>query len=174
MNTIWGNIFRRTDEHEKEALKVLGTIPIFGGLSKRELRALERIMHRRNFEAGETIFSQDVQGLGMYIILSGQVAVVNEPTGQVLAELTDGEFFGELALLDESPRSAAAIARTPCRVLGFFQPDLLSLTERNPQLGVRVTTQLARIVGRRLRATNDQLQAAREEILSLTSGKNEP
>ncbi len=173
MNSLWGNIFKGTGEHEESVLSVLGEIPVFEGLSKRELRAVERIMHHRHYNAEEVIFGQNVQGLGMYIILTGKVAVINEPTGQVIAELEKGEFFGELALLDESPRSAAAVAKTHCSMLGFFQPDLISLTESNPKLGVKVVTALARVVGRRLRATNEQLQTAHEELVRLRGLKED-
>jgi CRP/FNR family cyclic AMP-dependent transcriptional regulator len=169
MNALWGNIFKGKHEQDEEVLAVLGALPIFAGLSRRELRSVERIMHRRFFAPDEVIFSQNVQGAGMYIIVKGKVHIVNEDSGHVLAELGDGEFFGELALLDESPRSATAIARSSSKVLGFFQPDLFSLTESNPRLGVKVITQLARIVGNRLRVTNDQLQDVQEELDALKS-----
>jgi len=164
MNSLWGNIFKGKHEKDEEVLAVLGRLPIFSGLSKRELFAIERIMHRRFFNPDEVIFSQHVQGAGMYIIIKGKVNIVNDDSGQVLAELGDGEFFGELALLDEAPRSATAISKVPSKMLGFFQPDLLSLTESNPRLGVKIISQLARSVGKRLRATNDQLQAVQEEL----------
>lgn len=167
MNSLWGNIFKGKHEQDQEVLAVLGRLPIFEGLNKRELRAVERIMHRRFFNPDEVIFSQSVQGAGMYIIIKGKVNIINESSGQVLAELGDGEFFGELALLDEAPRSATAISRAPSKVLGFFQPDLFSLTQSNPRLGVKIITQLARIVGRRLRVTNDQLRDVQEELDTL-------
>jgi CRP/FNR family cyclic AMP-dependent transcriptional regulator len=170
MNALWGNIFKGKHDQDEEVFAVLSQLPIFTGLSSRELRAVERIMHRRVYNPDEVIFSQNVQGAGMYIIVKGKVDIVSEDSGHVMAELGDGEFFGELALLDESPRSATAIAREPSKVLGFFQSDLLSLTESNPRLGVKVITQLARIVGNRLRVTNDQLQAVQEELDAL---KNE-
>jgi len=169
MNALWGNIFKGKQEQDEEVLAVLGKLPIFTGLGKRELRAIERIMHRRSFQPDEVIFSQNVQGAGMYIIIKGKVNIVSEDSGHVMAELGDGEFFGELALLDESPRSATAVSKAASKVLGFFQPDLFSLTERNPRLGVKVITQLARIVGNRLRVTNDQLQAVQEELDALKS-----
>lgn len=169
MNALWGNIFKGKQQQDEEVLAVLGNLPIFAGLSKRELLAVERIMHRRFFDPDEVIFSQHVQGAGMYIIIKGKVHIVNEDSGHVMAELGDGEFFGELALLDEAPRSATAISKTASRVLGFFQPDLFSLTESNPRLGVKVITQLARIVGNRLRVTNDQLRDVQEELDALKS-----
>jgi CRP-like cAMP-binding protein len=94
--------------------------------------------------------------MGMYIIDSGKVAIVSEPSSIQFTELQVGDFFGEVALLDEAPRSATALAKGPCRVFGFFQPDLLSLIERDPRLGVKIVLRLARMIGSRLRRANEQ------------------
>jgi CRP-like cAMP-binding protein len=75
-----------------------------------------------------------------------------------MTELGDGEFFGELPLLDGGSRSATAVAKTSCRIFGFFQPDLFSLIERNPRLGVKIVLSLAAIIGMRLRAVNERVQ----------------
>jgi CRP-like cAMP-binding protein len=161
MNTLWGNIFRnkgvRTEQDR--VVELLQRIPLFEGLSPRELANIERILHRRTYQAEENIFRQGEPGMGMYIIEEGRVAITAEPSGNLLAELTEGEFFGELALLDDSPRSASARAATECKALGFFQPDLFGLLERNPKLGIKIVLQLARMVGERLKRTNEQLEA---------------
>jgi CRP-like cAMP-binding protein len=110
------------------------------------------------YKPDEAIFHQGEPGVGMYIIVTGSVHILTGQNGPVLAELTDGEFFGELALLDESPRSATAVARTPCSILGFFQPDLFGLIERDPNLGVKIVLRLARSIGERLRRASERLQ----------------
>jgi CRP-like cAMP-binding protein len=133
-------------------------IPIFAELSRRELAAVERILHRREFHAGEIIFRQDEPGLGMYIIESGKVTIKTDDDADTVTELSDGEFFGELPLLDGGTRSATALAVTPCRIYGFFQPDLFALIERNPRLGVKLVMSLAAIIGMRLRAANERVQ----------------
>jgi CRP-like cAMP-binding protein len=148
-------------EGEDRLADLLRKIPIFAECNKRELAAVERILHRREYLRDEVIFHQDDPGLGMYIIETGKVAIIAEPSRHVLSELGDGEFFGELALLTESPRSATAVALTPCKALGFFQPDLFGLIERNPRLGVKIVLRLAAIIGDRLRKANDQIQTAR-------------
>ncbi len=148
------------DEAEDRLADMLRRIPIFADCTRRELAAVERILHRRDYLRDEVIFHQDDPGLGMYIIESGKVAIIAEPSRHVLSELGDGEFFGELALLTESPRSATAVAVLPCKVLGFFQPDLFGLIERNPRLGVKIVLRLAAVIGDRLRKANDKIQAA--------------
>ncbi len=155
---------RKADESTDRVSDILKRIPIFEELSKRELAGLERILHKREYKKEEVIFRQDEPGMGMYIIESGEVAIISEPSEVHLSELGSGEFFGELALLDESPRSATAIAQTECKILGFFQPDLFALLDRNPRLGVKIVLRLAKIIGERLRRANDQIQSTRQEL----------
>ncbi|MEW6510156.1 MAG: cyclic nucleotide-binding domain-containing protein [Bacteroidota bacterium] len=137
----------------------LKMIPIFTDLTRRELAAVERILHHREYHAGEVIFRQAEPGLGMYIIESGRVTIRAEESTDSVSELGDGEFFGELPLLDGGTRSATAIAKTPCRIYGFFQPDLFGLIERNPRLGVKIVMSLAAIIGMRLRAANERVES---------------
>ena len=75
--------------------------------------AIESILHEREYQTDEVIFRQDEPGMGMYIIASGTVTIISEPSSMQWSELGEGEFFGEIALLDEHPRSASAIAKTP-------------------------------------------------------------
>ena len=160
MNVIWSNVFKLRSEGtgQTQITEILKKIPVFEDLTKRELGAIERILHKREYRQDELIFREGEPGVGMYIIESGKVRIVTETGKRTLAELAEGEFFGELALLDESPRSATAIAIQPCSILGFFQPDLFGLIERNPQLGVKIVLRLARSIGERLRRANEQLQ----------------
>jgi CRP/FNR family transcriptional regulator, cyclic AMP receptor protein len=148
--------------HQKEKdgenlLPVLERIPVFKDLSKRELSAIERILHRREYLAGEIVIRQGEPGMGMYIIQSGKVDVLSEPAGVQLSQLGDGDFFGEVALLDETPRSASVVAKEATRILGFFQSDLFSLIERNPRLGVKIVIRLAQFLGERLKRANQQV-----------------
>jgi CRP-like cAMP-binding protein len=136
----------------------LRSIPIFSELGRRELAAVERILHKREYSAGEVIFRQDEPGLGMYIIESGRVSILTDDALNNMTELGDGEFFGELPLLDGGSRSATVVAKTPCRIFGFFQPDLFGLIERDPRLGVKIVLSLAAIIGMRLRAVNERVQ----------------
>jgi CRP/FNR family transcriptional regulator, cyclic AMP receptor protein len=142
----------------------LRAIPIFSDLSRRELAAVERILHMREYAAGEIIFRQDEPGLGMYIIESGTVGIYAEGAPENMTELNDGEFFGELPLLDGGERSATAIAKSHCRVFGFFRPDLLSLIERDPQLGVKIVLSLSSIISQRLRGANERVHQLQIEL----------
>lgn len=164
MKSFWANIFKKKNQKEETVSDILKKIPVFAGLSGKELRLLEQILHRRLYKGGELIFRQGDAGVGMYIIEKGKVAIRLEPAGQIVAELESGEFFGELALLDDSPRSASAVAETDCRMLGFFQPDLFGLIERNPRMGVKIVLKLAGIIGERLKAANVENQELRQKL----------
>ena len=123
----------------------------------------ERIAHHRYFEPNEHIFWEGEPGVGMYIIKKGVVKIYKMSTdgkNEDLAILKDGDFFGELSLLDDSPRSASAVAVEACHILGFFMPEFFSVLERKPRLGLKVTIKLAKIIGKRLRVTSTELQFA--------------
>lgn len=101
-------------------------------------QAFRKILEREVFPPGAVIFREGQQAAKAYILLRGEVEVVttNEAGQQiVLTRLHKGQFFGELALLSDSPRSASAIARTECEVL-FISQDKIKhkLSEADPFL----------------------------------------
>lgn len=159
-NPIWEIVEFRKTKTKNDIFNVLKNVPIFSDLNKKELNEVEKIIHRREFKKGEPIFRMGDPGLGMYIIINGVVNIVEEnengePT--TLAVLKDGAFFGDLALLDEAPRSASGIAGDNCDILGFFRPDFMDLLYRKPKLGIKILFALSKIIGERLRRTNEQL-----------------
>ncbi len=157
MNKLWENIFKFRQKETDEIDNILIQIPIFQDLNNRELRTIKRILHQREYKKNEVIFNQGDVGLGMYIIVKGTVEIVCGTVKHMLAELNDGDFFGELALLDDSPRSATAISKTPCKMLCFFKPELLDLINRDPGLGSKILFKLAWTIGERLKSTNEQV-----------------
>ena len=161
---FWSNIFRRRDKEATDVFDILKKIPIFQDLSRREFNKIESILHRRNWNADEAIINEGDPGLGMYIIVAGEVQITQvgeDGVQQQLATLTGGDFFGEQALLDESPRTASAYANEPCRIIGFFRPDLLELIESNPRSGLKIVMRLSQMISVRLRHTNRLLKEAR-------------
>ncbi len=159
---FWGNIFKEVRKKETSDLSALRAVPILDGLSWDELREFERIVHRRHFKSDEIVFWEGEPGVGMYIIQEGAVKIYKTlPDGndKQLAVLKNGDFFGELALLDESPRSASAVAMETSQILGLFRPEFFDILERKPKLGLKVTTKLAQMIGNRLRITNNELQS---------------
>ncbi len=152
---------------------LLKSIPIFEDLTSRELSIVERIAHRRSYGQGEAIFHEGDPGVGIYVVQEGEICILSENPNTVLGELSSGEFFGEIAILNETPRSATARAKTTSVVLAFFKEDLFQIIRDNPRMGVKILSSLASLAGRRLIVANGQIEAYRRRIVQLenTSGK---
>jgi len=164
---FWSNIFRRRDKEEADIFDMLKKVPIFQDLGRREFNKIESILHRRNWNADEGIINEGDPGVGMYIIVAGEVRITQvgeDGVQQQLATLTGGDFFGEQALLDESPRTASAYANETCRIICFFRLDLLELIESNPRLGLKIVMRLSQMISVRLRHTNRLLKEARMRV----------
>ena len=164
MRSLWKSLLGQPRADEPD---VLDRVPLFEELSARELDTVRKILHRREYVAGESVFIQGEPGLGMYIIARGVVSIRNEDTERELVELSMGDFFGEIGLLNEVIRSATARAKTDCVLLSLFQPDLLGLLDRSPRLGVKVLLGLSRLVGLRLVEVSAEVGALTRECEEL-------
>lgn len=133
-------------------LSRLQALSLFASLNVRELSMVDGLLHERDYLAGEVIIDAGEEGQAIYIIFKGKV-VISKPGAahEVIAELGPGTFFGEMALLDNDKRSAQARALEPCHVGVLFRTDFLSLLETDARTASKVTMQLARHLGRRLR-----------------------
>ncbi|RMD97882.1 MAG: cyclic nucleotide-binding domain-containing protein [Calditrichaeota bacterium] len=167
-DSFWGNIFRKKNTTpEEDVITTLRLIPLFADMTKQELREFQKIMHRRVFKGNEPIFWEGEPGVGMYIVKSGSVGIYKitpDQEKEEIAILQAGEFFGELALLDESPRSATCISREKSEIIGLFRPDLFSLLDRKPRLGNKFLFKLATVIGDRLKHTNKELHTLRSKL----------
>jgi len=166
-DTMWGNIFRKAEKEDSNIYAVLSKVPIFSDLNKKELRAIERILHRRKYKENEILLKEGDPGVGMYIIEKGRVNIKLGKEEKLLAVLSDGEFFGEIALLSEIPRTATAIATIDTQILGFFQSDLFGLTETNPRMGNKILYRLAQMIAERLRFSNIENQQLKLKLSDL-------
>jgi len=158
MSKFWENFFKFREKQKNGVGTILLKIPVFQELTPRELKTIQRILHQREYRQAEVIFAEGDIGLGMYIIEKGMVHIACKNEHHILAELVEGDFFGELALLDDAPRSASAVAKAPSTLLCFFKPELLDLIERNPKLGSKILFRLAWTIGERLKSTNEQVK----------------
>lgn len=161
INPFWGNIFKTKNVDRQNILQLLKKIPLFSELRKSELREIERLIHQRQYKSGEVIFWEDEPGVGMYIVQKGEVGIYKDytaPRQKELARLEFGDFFGEMALLENDCRSATAVSLGEANLLGLFHPDLFDLFERKPQLGKKMLTALTNMLAQRLRRTNAELQ----------------
>lgn len=155
-HSYWANVFKGTPK-KRELMNELRELPPFAGLKKHLLYELSKIVHTRNYSSGEHIFIEGDPGIGLYVINQGEIEIYQGEGKEktvVLARMSDGDFFGELALIDGETRSASAIARTDCEVSVIFKPDFDELLQKNPKEGLLILTELTKIIITRLRQLN--------------------
>ena len=143
-----------------QAQMALSQANVFSRLSWREIKVVEHAIHIRNYAPKEPIFKQGDPGSGMYIIIEGSVGIFLDIPNQgpkQLSELGEGDFFGEIALLDESPRTAGATALEHSTIIGFYRPDLMEILKTKPALGSKILLALSEVLATRLRSTNNEL-----------------
>lgn len=141
-----------------EFTPLLRQIELFEGLSDADLIALSDQLERRAFNAGSMIFSQGDLGTAMYIVESGDVNIhlAGEASRRIsLKDIARGEYFGELSLFDEKPRSASALATTDCVLLELQRSTLGDYLHGRPTAAMAIL----RTMSERLRETNTMLSA---------------
>lgn len=144
------------DEEILAKLTFLKGIKLFDGIKKRQLIHVLESLQERTYLKGETLFAQGDIGRALFIVFSGKIALSRlDPVTQkssVIAQVHPGEFFGEMALLEEMPRTATAHATEDTKVFMLFKIKLESLLFARPAIGVVIAAQLAKILSARLRA----------------------
>jgi CRP-like cAMP-binding protein len=134
-------------------LKVVGATAIFRDCTRQELEVLKLYLHERHYLAGEIVFDEGEEGEGVYIVISGKFSATRKGLlkKKKLGEIHPGECFGEIALLEATPRLATVVAEESSVVLAMFRPELQRLAEARPRLGFKVAEQVARLISSRLR-----------------------
>lgn len=127
----------------------LRKVSMFAGLTDRALGALAAKVEVIAYEAGRYIVRQNQIGTGFYLVIQGRARVVRG--GEELAVLGPGDFFGELSVLDQSPRMAHVVALQPTVCLALASWNLIKLLERHPKIAVA----MLQVLARRLRAAGD-------------------
>ena len=126
---------------------IIGRIPLFHGLNKRQKKQLATRFVSRSYKAGDKIVTQGKGGAGMFTILSGHAQAVLEsadggPT--VVNTFGPGDFFGEIALLDEGPRTASVVATEDTDVLILNRPEFHAVMANDAEMGLVISQELAR------------------------------
>jgi CRP-like cAMP-binding protein len=133
-----------------DAADRLSRVPLFSGLGKRELERLSRVMRERRFAEGETVTSEGQTGVGFFVIEDGTATV--SVKGRNVGTLKAGDHFGEIALIDEGPRSATITADADLRCRGLVSWEFRSFVQEHPE----VAWPLLRTLASRLRETQDR------------------
>lgn len=134
-------------------LERLRHLSLFVNLTPAELQIVDGLLHERDYLAGEVIFDEGEEGQAIYIVASGEVLICRQAQGETgrVAQLAAGTFFGELALLDNSPRSAQARSATACQLIVFFRDDFVGLLDTHARIASKISRELARHLGARMR-----------------------
>lgn len=168
----WGDL--KQDQHVRSVVDLLGELPLFELLTASELAKLEHIVHIRTFGPGETVIRAQAPRLGMYVIQSGSVHVVRRGVNDdpmIVGTLRPGELIGEFSLLDPSPRSSGIMAAEMSTLIGFFQPDLMSLIDTDPNIGFKILMPLTQMMAEQHRRDMQQLRRLRRRLQELTASQ---
>jgi len=117
-------------------LEYLRKVPIFKGLPAREIEFISRSVKERIYEPGAVIVKQGEPGIGFFMIVDGRVDVSHD--SHKIREMGPGEFFGEMALMEERVRTATITAKERTRCLQLVRWDFRALLKENPELAVRM------------------------------------
>lgn len=135
-------------------------IELFKDLKQPALELVARIATEETHPRGEKLFSHGDPGDKLYVLMSGKVRISREVSGmgeEALAVLGPGQIFGEMALLDEAPRSADAVVHESCDLLAIPRDAFDDLLFLNKDLAYEVLWSIVRLLLARLRQTNDKL-----------------
>ncbi len=143
-----------------EATELFSHLPLFKGLTPAHIARIADLASEESHAEGATLFKESEAGEKFYIVVDGAVRISRQLSGmgeEALAVLRAGEYFGEMALVDDSPRSADAIAHEPTRVLVIRKSDFEDLLFVDRALAYDLLWKFVRTLSSRLRASNDKM-----------------
>jgi len=143
-------------------IEILHKLPLFIELQPAAIRELTLLAEERLFHHGETIFEENASGNSIMVIISGEVRITQRARvsgEETLTVLRKGDFFGEMALLEELPRSATAIAHSDTIMLEISRDKFLRFIEKDTASGVKILFTLAKNLSARLREADVKIKA---------------
>ena len=156
------------DREQARRAPFLGRSPLFAGLPRRLLGRLATRFLEKAYHPGELVFAEGDPGRALFVVVEGSVEITQAtPQGEeVVARLEPGAHFGELALVDEYPRSGSARVTTPARLLILYKTDFDRLMDGDAHIAVVVMRNVSRVLAtyaRRNRAVVTELPGPRLE-----------
>lgn len=153
-------------------LSLLQQMPIFGGIGDEALTRLLEHTREVTVNSGDYFFREGDRAVSMFVLQSGRVAILKSWQGQehLLSQLDKGDCFGEMALIDLSPRSASVRAVADCKAIELTTADLYELYQKDSTSFAMIHMNLERELSRRLRESNEQLFQARMQAYLLDEG----
>jgi CRP/FNR family transcriptional regulator, cyclic AMP receptor protein len=127
--------------HRNQKVELIKHVPLFSGLSKRELHEIASLADEIDLREGKVLTQQGKSAREFFVLLEGNADVSKD--GRRINQLGDGDFFGEIALVSRSPRTATVTATTPVRALVITDRSFRRLLEESPQIQLKVLEALA-------------------------------
>jgi CRP/FNR family transcriptional regulator, cyclic AMP receptor protein len=143
-------------------IEILTNLDLFSELHYSAIKELTFLCSDRVFQKGETIFEENDTGSSLLVIISGEVRITQRARisgEETLTVLKKGDFFGEMALLEDLPRSATAIAHSDTFILEINRDKFLRFIEKDSGSGVKILLTLARNLSSRLREADSKIKA---------------
>ncbi len=143
-------------------LELLRKTDLFRGLNKDELGKITGISAKESYRQNEQIFAEGERGDKFYLILNGEVRISKIIDGvgeEALKVLKKGEYFGEMSLIDDEPRSAYAIANTDVDLMVIDRKDFEKLLSEDKELAYKLLWSFVRTLSQRLRETNEKIKS---------------
>jgi CRP-like cAMP-binding protein len=132
---------------EKDIVSFLARVPMFQGLNTGQVQRLAKRFVRRTFEAGTDVVTQGKGGAGLFIVVSGGAEAVRvrmDGTKVVLNTFGSTDFFGELALLDDAPRTASVVCTEKTECLVLSQWEFLGALREDAEIGIVILQELVK------------------------------
>lgn len=144
----------------EEKLKLLKAMRLLSKIPDRQLAGLAEFLRPKPLEDGAIVFKEGSTGMSLYFVSSGRIRITKEAadgTSTDLAILGAGDFFGEMALIEQATRSASAVAVGASVLFELFHGDLSRWVKLNPQQAVQFFAELVHLQSDRLRRTSNEL-----------------
>lgn len=145
-------------------IETLKKINLFSGLNYKELSQLLEIIQVRTVEAHTTMVKEGEVGEDMFIILKGRVDILYGR--DKVADLGPGKYFGEMSLIDKTPRSATIVTSSICKFMRILRSDLFPLLKKEPRIGLKVFWAFLQNMNVRLRENDKRVFEMHQDYLS--------
>jgi CRP/FNR family cyclic AMP-dependent transcriptional regulator len=142
---------KRKSTQSDPVIAMLEKASLWSGLDRKDLKFIVKLSKERKYESGDAIVKRGEGGVGFYMILEGSVEVRSD--GTILSKLGPGQFFGEMSVIDNQPRSADVVAVEPAKCLILSAWSFNALISEHPKIALKILQEFVR----RLRSTDRAL-----------------
>jgi len=152
---VWLRLFKPKINWVEDACALCEKNPLFDKVKRKSIRWLVTRMHMRKYVAGEAVLGMGNAGAGAVLLLSGEVVV--RANGVELGRMQRGDFFGEVALAADLPRTAEVVAVEDCELVFFLRSDLKEWLAIMPKEAARLLQNLSKMLAQRLMDANKRI-----------------